>query len=866
MQPHPSPPKRVKTGSIVAKNKARVLLSLSCWSLVIIGLALFSYFRLSHFTQAIAIAEARGYILKDKTIRHWSASHGGVYVPTDKRTPPNPYLSHLSSRDITTPEGTALTLMNPAYMIRQIYEYQAAQYDILGHITSLKLLRPENKPDEWERNALEEFEKGSREMLEFTRINNIPHLKFMQPLFIKQGCLKCHSQQGYKEGDVRGGISITIPLTALLQKQRSSLIQQFTLLAGLWILGTFFIFFQEKRVVRCQAASHSAIKLLTRERDRFMHGPVMTFTWKNSDNWPVEQVSENVIDILGYYSTDSLYDSVPYASLIHPDDLQQVMNEVTENSTPDTTGFTHKPYRLRHRNGSIVWVLDNTTLIRNDQGDITHYQGYLVDISETMLMKEEIIETKNRLASTLEEHEAITATISDALFVFDEQGRFKWWNRSMETITGMTAQQIQNANALDFFIRDDKEKMQQAIKKAFSDGLTTIEARLRTTSGTQYYQMCGTSLKLNGKRYLVGSAHDLTSQKRVEQELTAAKEAAESASRAKSIFLSSMSHELRTPLNAILGYTQILAGDKNLSTQQQSGIKTMYQSGQHLLMLINDILDLSKIEAGKMELQISELRFPEFLQGIIDIIRVRSDAKGLELRYSPTEPLPVIIKTDELRLRQIILNLLSNAVKFTDHGYIALLVQCHVTDGNKTLLTITIEDSGPGIAAEMQEKIFAPFQQTGERLKYSEGSGLGLSISRTIVQLMGGKLQVTSPISKEETDTGQGSRFFFSVEVAVLDTPSSINARTEAHFAGDTTQEMFDSKTITVPSQEILKRLIGLIQGGDIDAITAQAEKLTDMNSGKYQVFAEHIKQLADDFHLTGLEKFIDAFLTKQDR
>ncbi len=248
-----------------------------------------------------------------------------------------------------------------------------------------------------------------------------------------------------------------------------------------------------------------------------------------------------------------------------------------------------------------------------------------------------------------------------------------------------------------------------------------------------------------------------------------AKEVAESANQAKSVFLSNMSHELRTPLNSILGYTQIFAGDSTLTPQQQSGIRTIHQSGQHLLMLINDILDLSKIEADKMELVTSEFRLSAFLKGIEDIIRVRSQKKGLIFLCNRKDSLPITIKADELRLRQVILNLLSNSIKFTDIGHCTLTVQSENIDAFSIKLSVIIEDSGPGIATQMQEKIFSPFQQSGDRLKYSEGSGLGLTISQKMIKLMGGELKVTSPINEHPQEgEGAGSRFFFSIDVPVV--------------------------------------------------------------------------------------------------
>lgn len=327
-----------------------------------------------------------------------------------------------------------------------------------------------------------------------------------------------------------------------------------------------------------------------------------------------------------------------------------------------------------------------------------------------------------------------------------------------------------------------------------------------------------------GKRKLIQinekKALELKNQemKKQSQALIDAKEAAESANKAKSVFLSNMSHELRTPLNSILGYTQIFAGDTSLTPQQLSGIKTMHQSGQHLLMLINDILDLSKIEADKMELVTTDFHLSAFLKGIEDIIRVRSQKKGLKFICEHTNSQPVIIEADELRLRQVILNLLSNSVKFTDTGHCTFIVTTENIDGYLLKLTVIIEDSGPGVVPQMQEKIFAPFQQSGDRLKYSEGSGLGLTISRKIIRLMGGELQVTSPINEHPLNgEGPGSRFFFSVEVPMLSVAriadkkelqvcGYISLKKGSQTTGDKTYE--DKKKILIVDDKLSNRAV----------------------------------------------------------
>ncbi len=247
---------------------------------------------------------------------------------------------------------------------------------------------------------------------------------------------------------------------------------------------------------------------------------------------------------------------------------------------------------------------------------------------------------------------------------------------------------------------------------------------------------------------------------RAARELVEAKEAAETANRAKSEFLARMSHELRTPLNGILGYANILKRESDLTVRQIDGLNIIQQSGEHLLTIINDILDLSRIEVQRMELHPSDLYLPSFLQSIAGIIKLGTEQRGLAFHYQADEPLPTGIRADTMRLRQILLNLLSNAVKFTDHGEILFRVRrlssTAAPAANEVKLRFEVSDTGIGIPPEKLRRIFLPFEQAADIYRQAEGAGLGLAISQRLVQMMGSELHVRSSI-------GQGSTFWFDL-------------------------------------------------------------------------------------------------------
>jgi chemotaxis family two-component system sensor kinase Cph1 len=234
--PQASPVLLLKASILSARQRRYFWLLIGAWTLAAAGSLSWNLVSHAKGVQALALQTARALFEKDLLYREWGTKHGGVYVPVSATTQPNPHLK-VAERDITTPLGKALTLMNPAYMTRQVFELQNQKMGIAGHITSLKPIRPENQPDDWERVALEQFEKGKAEVSALAIRNGEQYIRMMRPLETTSGCLRCHSEQGYKIGDVRGGISVTVPMSLFATSAyRRNLVLAH---AGLWLLGCF---------------------------------------------------------------------------------------------------------------------------------------------------------------------------------------------------------------------------------------------------------------------------------------------------------------------------------------------------------------------------------------------------------------------------------------------------------------------------------------------------------------------------------------------------------------------------------------------------------------------------------------------------
>ena len=366
-------------------------------------------------------------------------------------------------------------------------------------------------------------------------------------------------------------------------------------------------------------------------------------------------------------------------------------------------------------------------------------------------------QAEEALARAEKQYRGIFEHALEGLFQSRPDGLFERVNPALAQILGYDspAELVSAINDIGRqFYADPGRRAEFMNRVKLSDEVTDFESEVLRRDGSRLWISESVRVFRNAKHEPImfeGVAIDITARREAARTLQAAKDAADAANRAKSQFLASMSHELRTPLNGILGYTQILRRDPSLTDKQSDGLSIIHQSADHLLAVINDVLDLAKIEARKLELHPAEFDLHEFVDAVQAFFQPRAREKNLLLETAFSPDLPNLVIGDAQRLRQVAFNLLSNAVKFTSRGGVVFSAE---KIGEK--IRFSVSDTGPGIAPEDQLRLFEPYSQIGDHLRHVEGSGLGLNVSRGIVEPMGGRLLL-------ESRPGWGSRFWFEV-------------------------------------------------------------------------------------------------------
>ncbi|NPV61064.1 MAG: PAS domain S-box protein [Methanotrichaceae archaeon] len=486
---------------------------------------------------------------------------------------------------------------------------------------------------------------------------------------------------------------------------------------------------------------------------------------------------------------------------IHPDDRPPAVSEI-EHAIETSWGTL--VYRFRCKDGQYRWLSDRFTVTRDKEGKPLFRGGIVRDITEQKRAEEALRESEERFRLFMDNSPTIA-------WIKNEEGQHVYLSRTYEQRFGVQSADWRGKTDAELWPLDiATEFRMNDLVVLESDQPIQVTEETPNPDGSRCYWL-NTKFPFRdaaGRRYIAGIGLDITERKRIEEELVKArdelelkvqertadlqqaKEAAEAAVKVKAAFMANMSHELRTPMNAVIGMTSLLLME-GLTDEQKDYVETIRSGGEAMMTLINEVLDFSRMEREKLELEVHPFDLRQLVEEALDMVAVEAAKKGLELAYVFEKSAPEAIVSDPARLRQVLSNLLGNAVKFTDHGSVLLSVS-HKNEE----VHFAVQDTGIGIALGQMHRLFQPFSQLNISMTRGyDGAGLGLAISKKLVELLGGRIWVTS-------EAGRGSTFHFNIKA--LEAPAQLKLFMEE------SQPLLQGKTVLIVAGNLtLRRILG---------------------------------------------------------
>lgn len=761
------------------------------WTLLAGIAIIWEYHDNKEFMASNALSTARACIEKDLVFRRWAATHGGVYAPVTRDTLPNPWL-HVPERDIATPSGRRLTLMNPAYMSRQIFEIGQTSLTVpQGHITSLKAIRPENAPDPWEARALKAFESGLPEFGEFLVMDGKRVYRYMRPLPVEKPCLQCHAVQGYREGMVRGGISVAILTAGLEQAMHHSSITHLGIIALIWLMGMLLIRSGLRRIGAVTAT-------LTAERDNLSSVfdatpmPMLLFDER------MEAVRVNAA--FRDYCSD--YDTLPdkrcgtilrcanalsapqgcgHSSACNSGLLMRALREVLSGSL-SVHGEVTIPQAEEDGSITEVVLLYGVEAVQLDGQ--SHALLSFTDISERKRMEE-------KLAASEREFRTLVENSPDFIVRYDQLCRRVYMNPAMERLAGNSASDLLGSPPSEAYVccHEGGQQVKNAVEQVLEQGQPVEIELVRRESGAtprHFLSLFVPELTANGEVASVLSiTREISSLRRAETQL-------QHAQKMESIGLlaGGVAHDFNNILSVIGGYAELLKLTGKGNHEAPAYVDAIIESVARGTELTRSLLAFSSRHEPQKQYDSLNLIVSNLKNSISRLLR-----SDIELSFTLYDGrLPVFV--DRGQIEQVLINLMINARDaIAPRGRIAvstdLTVVAEETASTGTVPTpgtyarVTVADNGTGMDDETVARIFEPFFTTKETGK---GTGLGLAIVSGIVAGHSGHITV-------ESSPGNGTVFRVYLPVYQGDTqPGSVPNRNSTELYGNETVLLADDE------------------------------------------------------------------------
>ena len=749
-------------------------LMLAVWTFLVAASAAWNLFDTHQQVMQLAEREARTTLDKDDGFRLWASEQGGVYVPQSATQPPLNWLKDMPDSTATTSQGRPLILLNPATLLHQVSARHAQASGVQGRLTALRYLNPKNAPDAWERQELEAFTRGVRqEAWQRDVAAGQPQLRYLRAVSMQSSCLQCHDKLGFKVGDVRGAIEIRLPLApylAQLQRLQGNILLSHALI---WLVGLAGLSFARREILRsrqqsqaCAAGQAQAEELLHIQSVAIEQNPASIVVTNPAGE--IQYVNSCFTMATGLSRAEAMGKNPRILQSGHTPAATFVDMWRTLKAGQTWIGELTN----RRSNGEVYWEEAHISPVFDAAGTVRHYVAVKVEITERKQAELALANSEARLRHIFEKNALVMLLIDPQLaqVVDANAAAARFYGYTQDELRGMPLERLNTLERAQIDVLLQQCVQAETRRFVFQHRLANGEIRDIEANDT--------SIVVNGQILVHSILNDITARKQAQKdlldlnatleaqvharttELAQAKERAEAASLAKSSFLSNMSHEIRTPLNSIIGMSH-LALRTHPTPQQSDYLHKIQQSGNHLLGIINDILDFAKIEAGMLHIDARPFASHLIRRNLLDMFEEQAIRKGLHFSVDFDPALPEVLCGDMLRLDQILINLISNALKFTTHGGVEVQLEVVASTPSSCRLRFEVRDSGLGLLPEQIDSLFQSFQQGDSSIarRYG-GTGLGLAICHQLVERMGGEIGVRS-------EYGTGSCFWFEVPLDV---------------------------------------------------------------------------------------------------